>query len=86
MIINTQLPNLPVPLQEFTLENDVFVRITTLSAKHELDREVTQLFTSKSFAPYLIKDLHASPYAGHSGKVGYLSGQIRIILAYNAQK
>ncbi len=64
---NMHLPKLPVPLPAFKL-GDIFVRISTLSTKHEPLREVTQLVIHDSWTPKHITDLHASPQAGYPSK------------------
>ncbi len=65
---DTQLSYLTVPLLEFRLEDNALVRLTTLSANHESDREVKQMVIPNSLVLSLIKDLHASHHAGHPGK------------------
>ncbi len=65
---NTQLPNLPILLPTFRLEDNILLRIATLNVKHEHFHEVTQMVNPDPLTTELITNQNTSPYSGHPGK------------------
>ncbi len=62
------LPELPVPLPEFALNDGLLVRNTYITTKDGPNRAVTQLIIPESPVPTILKRIHSSPNAGHPGK------------------
>ncbi len=65
---DTQLPRLPIPKAEFSLNYDILIRTTYLELKHEPHREVSQMVIPESLVSTIVEALHSAPHAGHPGK------------------
>ena len=57
------LPKLPVPLSEFSLQDDVLLRKVMIN-----DKLVTQLVIPDSLIPTVLSLIHDLPHAGHPGR------------------
>ncbi len=63
-----QLPPLPVPLPEFSLEDDILVRHTYLTSKQGPQRYITQIVIPEQLVPTILYRIHSAPHAGHPGR------------------
>ncbi len=63
-----QLPRVPIPKADFSLNDDILIRTTHLESKHELHHEVSQVVIPKSLVSTIVEALHSAPHAGHPGK------------------
>ncbi len=64
----TALPTLPVPLSEFSLQDDILVRHTYLLSKHGPQRDITQIVIPQQLVPNILYRIHSAPHAGHPGR------------------
>ena len=64
----THIPNIPIPISEFRIDNNILVRDTHLTLQHEPKRQVTQVVIPKSLIPNILHKIHDSPQGGHPGK------------------
>ena len=69
----THMPNICIPMSEFRLDNDILVRDTSLTLKHEPKRQVTQVVIPNTLISNILQTIHDSPQAGHPGKEKCLS-------------